>query len=448
MIKNFRKFRRHAGQSIIEYALLITLVLAGVYVMSPYVIRSWNANVKGWDDAVKDSYREPIEPSPPGVLDISCDSGYGDPCSSPPCCGYGTCEEYERTTAWLTNPIGCADPPGGVDFQCAEDPACCTTPVKLPVPDFCTDPRCPNLSEVPALYSCGGDPDHNNPTRVECQFDRNCENTCTGPPNPSLPQYGPAVCPQDDLNLTGDTPISFVEFGKCSAPVGSAPKCQWECTPGFVPQFGASSCECPAGSINISGVCVIDCTLSEGECGPRSGVIPPGEPTGCNDPLITFAECESIYGALCRWNPVLGCEQERGCDELLTNVTLFYPTEDDDPAFARCEFFPWCEWTGGGGYCCMAVQRNSCLGPQADGSGCAAPRVLACCQFDTTGQCNLNSQGCTINTDCCSNNCTGSTAPAGPLCCLPGQTGVCNGGSNTGDCCAGAGDCPGGACLP
>ncbi len=444
----FRKLRQRTGQSAIEYALLIVLVLAGVYVMAPFVIRSWNANIKGWDDSVKDSYREPIEPSPPGVLDVSCDSGYGDPCSSPPCCGYGTCEEYERTTAWLTNPIGCADPPGGVTFQCTEDPACCTTPVKLPVPDFCNDPRCPLSTEVPALYSCGGDPDHNNPTRVDCQYDINCDLQCQNPPTLPNPQYEPQGCPQDNINLPNPPPNwTFVEYGKCSAPLGSAPKCQWECSAGFVPGFGASSCECPAGTINLSGVCVIDCTLSEGQCGLRSPAPLPPDPAGCSD--LNFNECEALYGALCRWNPTLGCEQERGCDELLTNVTLFYPTEDDDPAFARCEFFPWCQWTGGGGYCCMAVQQNLCAAGVADGSGCGNQEVLACCQFDVTGQCNLNTQSCTLNSECCSNNCVGAGAPGGPFCCLPSQTGACDAASsNAGDCCSGSAQCIGGNCVP
>ena len=445
MIKFFRKLRQIAGQSIIEYSLLIILVLAGVYVMSPYVMRSWNANVKGYDDAVKDSYREPIRPSPPGVIDVTCDFGYDDPCQTPPCCGYGTCEEYEQTTAWLTNPIGCQDPPGGVEFQCTEIPACCTTPVKLPVPDFCDDPRCPDLSEVPALYSCGGDPDHNNPTRVTCLFDRNCENTCDDPPNASDPQYAPAICPQDDINLPGDIDVTFVEFGKCSVPVGSAPKCQWECVAGFVPMFSASSCECPAGSINQSGVCVIDCTRSEGDCSGRSPLPSLPTPQRCSD--LNFADCTGLYDALCRWNAATGCETERNCDELLTNVTLFYPTEDDDPAFARCEFFPWCQWNGGGGYCCMAVQQNACVPGSADSSGCTGQEVLSCCQFDVTGQCNLNGQSCNLPVDCCSNNCVGAGAPGGPFCCLPSQTGVCNGGTNQGDCCSGAAQCPGGACV-
>lgn len=462
MTNIFRKLRQTTGQSIIEYSLLIVLVLAGVYIMSPYVIRSWNANIKGFDDAVKDSYREPIEPSPPGVLDISCvgmcdtgspptsppnaATGYCPPCQTPPCCGYGICEEYERTLAWMTNPIGCEDAPAG-QFQCAEDAACCTTPVKLPVPANCGDPRCPDPTEVPALYSCGFE-DHVNPPNFVCQYDRNCDLQCQNPPALPNPQYEPQICPQDDINLPTPAPnVTFVEYGKCSVPIGSAPKCQWECAAGFVPAFGASSCECPAGTINMSGVCVIDCTLSDGECDLRAPAPLPPIPTGCGD--LNQADCTGLYDALCRWNPLaVRCEQERGCDELLTNVTLFYPTEDDDPAFARCEFFPWCQWTGGGGYCCMAVQRNACGAGIADGSGCGTREVLACCQFDVTGQCNLNGQSCSLGVDCCSNNCTGSGAPGGPFCCLPGQTGVCNGGTNSGNCCSGAANCPGGACVP
>lgn len=449
MRKLFQTLFSKKGQSIIEYALLIILVLAGVYVMSPYVIRSWNANIKGWEDSVTDSFQDPIGASPPGIIDVTGTCRYQDPCSNPPCCGYGTCEEYEATTAWICNPIGYQSPPGGVAYNCTEVAACCTTPVQLPVPANCGTLGCLS-TEVPALYSCGGDPDHNNPTRVECQYNRNCDLVCQGaPPNPGDVEYAPAVCPSDNINLPFPPPsYVFVEEGKCSAPVGSNPKCQWECATSFVPGFGATSCECPAGSINILGVCVIDCTLSAGDCTVRVPPPFPPDPTGCN--VLTFDECEPIYGSACQWNPFAGCQEHTPCTNFLTNVSLLYPTPAIDNRFARCDFFPWCEWVGGGGYCCMAVQQNGCNLPvfAADSTGCGANEVLACCQFDTAGSCNPNGVGCTLPTDCCSNNCVGAGALGGPFCCLPSQTGVCVGGANNGDCCAGAINCPGGACVP
>jgi len=454
MRKLFQSLFTKKGQSIIEYALLIILVLAGVYVMTPYVIRSWNANIKGWEDSVKDSYQEPISASPPGVLDIDGTCNYQPPCSSPPCCGYGTCDDWIATITWMCSPIGFMAAPGGVVHDCSnEDANCCSTPVQLPVPVNCgtrvdsiTGLPC-TADEVPALYSCGFDPDHNNPTRVECQFNRNCQNQCLNPPNPGDTEYAPAICELDNINLSASQNITFVEEGKCSSPVGSAPKCQWECATSFVPGFGASSCECPAGSINILGVCVIDCTLSAGDCTPRAPIIPPN-PTGCVG--LPFDECEPIYGSACQWNPFAGCQEHTPCTSFLTNVALFYPTPAIDNRFARCDYFPWCEWVGGGGYCCMAVQQNGCNVPvfASDSTGCGVNEVLACCQFDTAGSCNPNGVGCTLPTDCCSNNCVGAGALGGPFCCLPSQTGVCVGGVNNGDCCAGAGNCPGGACVP
>ncbi len=447
MRKLFQKLFSEKGQSIIEYALLIILVLAGVYVMSPYVIRSWNANIKGWEDSVTDSFQDPIGASPPGVIDVTGTCSYQEPCSLPPCCGYGTCEEYEATQAWICNPLGYNSPPGGLNYLCTETPACCTTPVQLPVPINCGTQGCA-ADEVPALYSCGGDPDHNNPTRVECQFNRNCLNQCLNPPNPGDPEYATDICPQDNINLPASQNVVFVEEGKCSAPVGSAPKCQWECATSFVPGFGATSCECPSGSINILGVCIIDCTLSAGDCGVRIPPPAPPEPTGCVG--LPFDQCEQIYGSACNWNPFSGCQEHTPCTSFLTNVALLYPTPAIDNRFARCEFFPWCEWIGGGGYCCMAVQQNACGTGVADISGCNAgnQEVLGCCQFDTAGSCTPNGIDCAVPADCCSNNCVGGGAPGGPYCCLPGQTGVCVGGVNNGDCCAGAANCPGGACQP
>ena len=50
--------RNPRGQSIIEYSLLLLIVMAGIIVMGPYLIRSWNANAKGWEDSVTDSQME------------------------------------------------------------------------------------------------------------------------------------------------------------------------------------------------------------------------------------------------------------------------------------------------------------------------------------------------------------------------------------------------------
>ena len=57
MLKNRLK-NNEKGQNIIEFSLLMAIVMAAIIMMGPYIIRSWNANMKGWQDSVEDSYSE------------------------------------------------------------------------------------------------------------------------------------------------------------------------------------------------------------------------------------------------------------------------------------------------------------------------------------------------------------------------------------------------------
>ncbi len=52
------------GQHAIEYAIMMILVMVGIIIMGRYVIRSWNANLKGWEDSAIDSMQEPITQVP------------------------------------------------------------------------------------------------------------------------------------------------------------------------------------------------------------------------------------------------------------------------------------------------------------------------------------------------------------------------------------------------
>jgi hypothetical protein len=40
--------------------VLSILIMAGIIIGGPYVIRSWNAQVKGWEDSVVDSMNDPL----------------------------------------------------------------------------------------------------------------------------------------------------------------------------------------------------------------------------------------------------------------------------------------------------------------------------------------------------------------------------------------------------
>lgn len=48
------------GQHIIEYSVVVILVSVGIIIMGPYVVRSWNAYVKGLEDSVEESLVDPI----------------------------------------------------------------------------------------------------------------------------------------------------------------------------------------------------------------------------------------------------------------------------------------------------------------------------------------------------------------------------------------------------
>ncbi len=52
-----RAHHRH-GQSLIEYSLIVLLVILGIVVMGPYVLRSINAHFKIWDEEIQDSHNE------------------------------------------------------------------------------------------------------------------------------------------------------------------------------------------------------------------------------------------------------------------------------------------------------------------------------------------------------------------------------------------------------
>ena len=278
-------FTSRKGQNIAEYSLLIILVLAGVLVMGPYVTRSWNGIMKGHTDAVKDSYRDPLDPAPPGAIIVDCEcTPAADQlprgCFQAPCCGQAGCQENEAALVQLCTPSGCA--PAAVN--CTPDPNCCTTPVEEPFPGSCGYelgwPRCPDLDgdgtrdccvppggscpdgscirhgnccpggQALATYRCGA-----GPIEYRCIDSTNCEYHCTagGVPTPisqttwndSLLFRG--ICPLDDVGLRANTEYTIVPFNACSKPEGSHPKCQIQCERGLV--YGAATNGQPGRSI-------------------------------------------------------------------------------------------------------------------------------------------------------------------------------------------------------
>ena len=62
MVYTFYMRNKKQGQSLVEYALIVIIVIFGIVMMGPYVLRSIQAHFKMWDDQVQDSHNERFTP--------------------------------------------------------------------------------------------------------------------------------------------------------------------------------------------------------------------------------------------------------------------------------------------------------------------------------------------------------------------------------------------------
>jgi hypothetical protein len=149
------------GQHTVEYAVLMILIMAGIITMGRYVIRSWNANLKGWEDSAIDSMEDPLLELPPPPINSCTWSDW-----SPLGCGLGlvnactgvivSCAPTEMTSIRTFNPPGCqcaqAD---NATVQCASDGCCCEPPTAIacgsstPLPGSTPPPACSATGMAP-----------------------------------------------------------------------------------------------------------------------------------------------------------------------------------------------------------------------------------------------------------------------------------------------------------
>ncbi|MCK5013317.1 MAG: hypothetical protein KAS66_05830 [Candidatus Omnitrophica bacterium] len=241
----FSKFKKTEAQHTVEYAVLMALIMAGIIIAGPYVIRSWNANLQGWDDSVVDSHQEPLLPNPEDIVifpgctaeiwnDLGCGFDIYDVCT-----GLNfSCGPQEMLRRQNYEPPGCQcsmDPPPSVYYlECEVDDSnhCCTPWV--PDPPTIADcginatPPCPD-GKYRAFHVCDS-----GYTETACIADPICEFICTSPPFVGSPPDYDGICTNDDLYLPDDVMNTFVLHGECTDPR----KCETQCGIGYF-VFGA-----------------------------------------------------------------------------------------------------------------------------------------------------------------------------------------------------------------
>lgn len=225
----FWKIKGTKAQHTIEYAILMTLIMAGIIITGPYVIRSWNANLKGWEDSAQVSLQDPLLEVPAAPItgctelswvDEGCNLGTFDPCTGE----VFSCGMQQMLQRRGYSPAGCqcagAFPPS---VACTTDPSCCSPWEPDPPTKADCGAPCP-VTQYLATRICG-----NGIVETACLDDPICSFECTSPPFVGIaPQYG-AMCPGDDTGLAAPLLNSFVDPGECTDPT----KCETECGVGF-----------------------------------------------------------------------------------------------------------------------------------------------------------------------------------------------------------------------
>jgi hypothetical protein len=166
------------GQSMIEYMFIAILVILGVVIMGPYVLRSVNAHFKIWDESVQDSSTENITQAPVG--DVPPIISTCPPCTdiAGSCGGSATglqCGANQRNYSHNCTPMLCDGAPAS---YCQSDPTCCTAWTNIgcgtiPVGQSPTSDNCNYGFEIQG-QQCG-----NNNT-VQCIANPSCNPQCLG----------------------------------------------------------------------------------------------------------------------------------------------------------------------------------------------------------------------------------------------------------------------------
>lgn len=216
------------GQHVSEYTLLVVSIMIGVMVSGPYVIRSWNALLKAYDDDVMDSFTDPLKPAPSEGGLCTCDD------LTPGECGVTyaneTCTEFERMWFRNCNPIGC-NVLNNIDIaECRPDPRCCPWQNVGCAANGCSEGTMAQIKPCTLERRCKPDP--------------NCQ-VCTGIYVSGF-DWKERLCTDDKINVV-PAPQPFVRVDTCHDNV----KCEIQCQLPYVPSADATQCVCPPGLVDV-----------------------------------------------------------------------------------------------------------------------------------------------------------------------------------------------------
>ncbi|VAX36693.1 hypothetical protein MNBD_UNCLBAC01-1245 [hydrothermal vent metagenome] len=249
--------------------------------MGPYVIRSWNAQVKGWEDSVIDSFNDPLTEAPSVTLP-GCECTWQDEgCLIGPGCS----NIKQRYFTNLCLPAGCESEmiPAPPPDKCVWDDSCCTawSPANPAVSDCGINaiPPCP-LGEARQTRQCG-----ETLTESRCEPHPNCIFGCTEPPAKItlFEEYGD-LCPGDEAGITTPTPYTYVNDNSCTGA-----KCEIQCIDSAV-SYGMS-CDCLPGMVFdiASGRCVCAAGFVK-QTDPNTGISCPAQ--SCFQGICGANQCE------------------------------------------------------------------------------------------------------------------------------------------------------------
>lgn len=289
----FKKFN-YKGQHITEYTLLIILVVIGVIVMGPYVRRSWNAQMRGWEISAKDSFYDPFQKANPMNIDVGCDCSYNN----------GAC--VTETNFTMPNGDICAVRMKLYTLMCV--PSGCTQSGNVP-PYRCDGYSNDCCADFQPIYTCGSGsspcccgeftPPSGAPSgcvygqilrKAECgdpinpvynydwQHNTACMHACLDNSGGEVPPPAgvgfSGLCDGDDQQVPPLTKYRTVPTNGCTATY----KCEVKCNTanGYIPRDDngdgiTDNCVCPTGyAPDESGACVpalrkkLDCVVYSG----------------------------------------------------------------------------------------------------------------------------------------------------------------------------------------